>query len=725
MLKKIAIVSLLLLLIGWTGFAIYSITDNTQELAYLAYFNVDDDESVIAIHHPSDFQWDELKVDCNQKNIEVLASLIPKIDDFKSAFLSKKRGLLVIETYEKWTINRIKKTFEHGIYSFKLNNPNSFQFGRFLGKFKGNDLLLYYYDLDLNSSDSLETWGIDFQSSYSIILLRKGQKAVTKDVYIKPNEQITYTSTPFIHSKQPLVDDLLLFGNFIPSDTKEYEFNAKHYLMATDQQFKKSPIKSLMKTGAILIKRNQTPIFVFDLNQDVSLTAFLNDYYHFSEENKDRSRYKHFPICQSMSDQINVKGQVIKDIEYLAYSTDGYGFITTDESALDAILLELEMKKSVNTNLENHKLFKESLPKKVSQRLLSENKCSSISWINNRLFETAIDHAGTEKLGDQLEDSKNYFTMNPGSPVVSFCALSGRGNVIVETENELIGYKNGSLKWRKPLNQALANRPVALNTSNLENEFIIIPYDDHLEIIDKMGRDQYKINGVFDEQVVQCSINQQAAFGITSKNGITFYSSNNGKQLKRFTVNEPILHWTVFNQGAKVSLGLHTEKSIIKIEYGSGKKQTLSNKPTEFVAFTGLGVLMRGPKGMQELIGNKVIDVQVPSYWKFVGEVANNQNTGQLFHDGKSIAYVIKGKVQWKKAVDCSEISEVVQLKNSNSLFAVRDALENKIYIFDYSGQLLDQEERPAQRTMQLTPFVGHGCSITTYLNDFVIQFNY
>jgi hypothetical protein len=297
--------------------------------------------------------------------------------------------------------------------------------------------------------------------------------------------------------------------------------------------------------------------------------------------------------------------------------------------------------------------------------------------------------------------------------------------VIIETEHELIGYKNGSLKWRKPLSQALANRPVALNTSNLENEFIIIPFDDHLEVIDKMGRDQYKINGSFDEQVVQCVINQQAAFGITSKNGITFYTSANGKQLKRFTVNEPILHWTVFNQGTKISLGLHTEKSIIKIEYSSGKKQTISTKPTEFVAFTGLGVLMRGPKGMQELIGNKVTDVQVPSYWKFVGEVANQQNTGQLYHDGQSIAYVIKGKVQWKKVVDCSEISEVIQLKNSSTLFAVRDALENKIYLFDYTGQLLDSEERPAQRTMQLTSFVGHGCSITTYLNDFVIQFNY
>ena len=725
MLKKIALLSFLVLLIGWTGFAIYSITDNTNELSYLSYFNAVEDESVIAIHHPTDFHWEDLSIDCNQKNIEVIASLLPRIKDLKSAFLSKKRGLIVLETHEKWTINRIKNTFENGIYSFELTSPNSFQFGKFIGKFKGNSVLLYAYDLNLLSRKNQKKWRIDLQSSYSLIFLNSSKKPITKDIYIKPNETISYTSKPFHSSKAKLIDDLELFGSFIPKETRYYEFYEDYYLKATDPVFNHSPIKSLIKTGVVIIKINQSPVFIFDLNKDIPVTAHLNDHFRLPENNLDRGRYQPFPICKTMDKFMAKENTSTNASQYIAYSANGFGFITADEAALDAILLELEMRKSVSINLNEHPLFKESLPKKVSQRLLSYSKSSSTSWIGDRLIETLIEHSNLEKANDQLNDTRNYFTMNPGSSVISFCALSGRGNVILETEKELIGYKNGSLKWRREIKQALSNHPVALSTVNVENEFIVLPFEDHLEIIDKMGREQYKINGSFDERIIACTINKQPAFGISNQNGVSFFASANGKQLKRFTVNEPVLHWAIFNDGNKITLGIHTQKSLIKIDYNSGKKQNIKINASEFVAFTNAGLLIRGTKGMQELIGNKIIDVQIPSYWTYVSEIIIDNEFGQLYHDGKTIAFVKKGKVIWKKSISFSEISEVIQLKQACSLFAIRDALENKIYIFDYAGQPIDDEERPAQRNMQLTPFGAHGCSITTYLNDFIIQYNF
>jgi hypothetical protein len=128
---------------------------------------------------------------------------------------------------------------------------------------------------------------------------------------------------------------------------------------------------------------------------------------------------------------------------------------------------------------------------------------------------------------------------------------------------------------------------------------------------------------------------------------------------------------------------------------------------------------------MQEVIGSKVTTIQVPSYWKFSGEVNLGTEIGQLFHDGKSMVLVIQGKVKWKKTIDHSEISELIISPSTQSLFVVRDALENKLYFWDFQGNALDQEERPGQRAIQLTSFGARGSSITTFLNDFVIQFNY
>jgi hypothetical protein len=723
MLRKVFLTLFALLLIGWSVFAVYSLVDSSAEKSYLSFFNKIEDELIIAIHHPNDFELESLEVDCNQKNIEVFTSILPRIKDLTSVFISKKRNIIVFQTQEKWSIKRVKKTFERGIYSLELKGPNTFQFGKYLGKFKGDELILYYYDLELNEAKSFAPWHVDPQSTYSIVYLLDSLNK-TRDVYVKADYKISYTSSDFKQQKKTLVDDLSVFGSLIPKETKSYQFYERNYLLETDAAFNRSPIKNLVKHGVIIIKASQNPVVIFDLNQDVTLVEYLNDFFHKLENNQERAHFSDFPICKAFNTALEEE-DIIKTKKILAYSVDGFGFLTTDESALDAVLLELEMRKSLNTALDNITLFQAPLPKAVSQRTLSSRNSSSISWVGKRLIETKIEVLGSQKPSEQLEETKNYFTMNPGLPVLSFCALSGRGNVIMEVEKELIGYKNGSLKWRKVLKENLSNQPKALTSVHAENEYILLPFDSHVEVIDKMGRPQYEIRGVFSGSPKQCTINKQAAFGIQGKEGIYFYATSSGKLLKRFVINDNITEWNIIEKSGKVTLGIKTDKQILTIDYSNGKRQSNKANIADFIAFTSSGFIQRGPTGMQELIGSKVINMQVPSYWKYSGEIVLGTEIGQLFHDGKSMVLVIQGKVKWKKTINHSEISELIISPTTPSLFVVRDALENKLYFWDFQGNLLDQEERPGQRAIQLTSFGARGSSVTTYLNDFVIQFNY
>ena len=723
MLRKVLLIVFVLILVGWSSFAVYSLIDSSEEQSYLSLFNPNSDELVIALHHPKDFELENLEVDCNQKNIDVFTSLMPKIKDLSSAFISKKRNILVFQTQEKWSIKRVKRTFERGIYSFQLTGPNTFQFGKYLGRFKGNELILYYYDLELNEEKSFSPWRIDPQSTYSIVYLLDPLNK-TRDVYVKSDYKISYTSSDFKRQKKILIDDLSLFGSLIPKETKSYQFYERNYLLETDSEFRRSPIKNLVKNGVIIIEVDKKPVFIFDMNQEVTLSEYLNDFFHKMENNQERAHFANFPICKTFNLTFEGEGE-IKAKKILAYSVDGFGFITTDDSALDAVLLELEMRKSLNTAIDNIALFKAPLPKTVSQRSLSSRNSSSISWVENRLVETKIEVLGSQKSSEQIEETKNYFTMNPGLPVLSFCALSGRGNVIMEVEKELIGYKNGSLKWRKPLKSSLSNQPISLATSNLENEFILLPHENHLEIIDKMGRPQYEIKGTFEGDPMQCIVNKQAAFGIQGKEGIYFYATSSGKLLKRLLIKENITSWHVISTSGKLTLGIITDKQVFSIDYSNGKRQAVNSNLSDFISFTHSGFIQRGPNGMQEVIGSKTINIQVPSYWKYSGEVKLGTEIGQLFHDGKSIVLTVKGKVRWNKAINHSEISALILPQNAQSLFIVRDALENKLYFWDFQGNLLDQEERPGQRAIQLTPLGLRGSSITTYLNDFIIQFNY
>jgi hypothetical protein len=515
-----------------------------------------------------------------------------------------------------------------------------------------------------------------------------------------------------------------VFGSLIPKETKSYEFYEKSFLKERDSAFKKSPLLKLVKTGVIIIKVDKSPVLIFDMNQDIELTAYLNDVFHIQENNLERGRFSNFPICS----QFNVRFEeddVIKEKKLIAYSLDGFGFLSADDTALDAILLELEMRKSINTSLDQIKLFQAPLPKAVSQRSLNYSNSSSVSWVGKRTIETRIEALTTQKSSGQLEETKNYFTMNPGLSVLSFCALSGRGNVIMEVEKELIGYKNGSLKWRKALKESLSNQPKVLPSIHAENEFILLPFDHHLEVIDKMGRLQYEIRGTFNGSPIQCTINKQAAFGIQGKEGIYFYTTSSGKLLKRLMIKDNITEWNVIEKSGKLTLGIKTDKQVLSIDYSNGKRQSINTNIADFISFTRTGFIQRGPNGMQEVIGSKVTTIQVPSYWKYSGEVNLGTEIGQLFHDGKSMVLVIQGKVKWKKTIDHSEISELIISPSIQSLFVVRDALENKLYFWDFQGNSLDQEERPGQRAIQLTSFGARGSSITTFLNDFVIQFNY
>lgn len=723
MLRKVLLIVFVLILVGWSSFAVYSLIDSSEEQSYLSLFNPKADELIIALHHPNDFELENLEVDCNQKNIDVFTSLMPNIKDLSSAFISKNRNILVLQTQEKWSIKRVKNTFERGIYSFDLTGPNTFQFGKYLGKFKGNELILYYYDLDLNEEKSFSPWRIDPQSTYSIVYLLDSLNK-TRDVYVKSDYKISYTSSDFKRQKKILIDDLSLFGSLIPKETKSYQFYERNYLLETDSEFRRSPIKNLVKNGVIIIEVDQKPVFIFDMNQEVTLSEYLNDFFHKMENNQERANFADFPICKTFNLTLEGAG-IIKAKNILAYSVDGFGFLTTDESALDAVLLELEMRKSLNTSMDNIALFKAPLPKTVSHRSLSARNSSSISWVEKRLVETKIEVLGSQKSSEQIEETKNYFTMNPGLPVLSFCALSGRGNVIMEVEKELIGYKNGSLKWRKALNESLSNQPKALTSMHAENEYILLPFDSHVEVIDKMGRPQYEIRGVFSGSPKQCTINKQAAFGIQGKEGIYFYATSSGKLLKRFVINDNITEWNIIEKSGKLTLGIKTDKQVLSIDYSNGKRQSNKANIADFIAFTSSGFIQRGPTGMQELIGSKVINIQVPSYWKYSGEIVLGTEIGQLFHDGKSLVLVIQGKVKWKKTINHSEISELIISPTTPSLFVVRDALENKLYFWDFQGNLLDEEERPGQRAIQLTSFGARGSSVTTYLNDFVIQFNY
>ena len=247
---------------------------------------------------------------------------------------------------------------------------------------------------------------------------------------------------------------------------------------------------------------NETPILMFDIPNDAALTSILNEQLHLTENNKERATYSSFPTCAAFPSP--------EGTSLTVFSQDGIGYITSDERALDGLLLELDMRKTKSTQERNGQDESESLPKFCSYRKIDDNKLESTSWINDKLRSTTILQAKQSSVV-LSEETKNYFTMNPGNAISSFCALSGRGNLILATNNQLIGYKNGSQKWVQTCPSSLKGKPIRLVTSLQERDYVLLEYEEQISAIDLMGRTVYEIKGNNNCTPLQLKIKDQPA----------------------------------------------------------------------------------------------------------------------------------------------------------------------------------------------------------------------
>ena len=709
MIKRISGVALLALCIAWTVFAFKSLVADSAEASLLHYFSLDD-QVIVAIHHPNEVNLNDLTVDVNQNNLQLFKSIQHKLQGLKTAYLSKSRNLLVLSSKDLWTFAKVRALFEEGIFTFKKIGQRQFQFGPYMGEFKDHDLLLKQEDIAL-TYEHRASFELDPQSSYSIVHFDSSQTTI-QDIYIKADSKIIYGTKAAPQKNNLLVDDMELFGTCLPENLSKYLFYEKNYLSLIDDSFKNSPICSAVKTGMAIAYFNETPILMFDIPNDAALTSILNEQLHLTENNKERATYSSFPTCAAFPSP--------EGTSLTVFSQDGIGYITSDERALDGLLLELDMRKTKSTQERNGQDESESLPKFCSYRKIDDNKLESISWINDKLRSTTILQAKQSSVV-LSEETKNYFTMNPGNAISSFCALSGRGNLILATNNQLIGYKNGSQKWVQTCPSSLKGKPIRLVTSLQERDYVLLEYEEQISAIDLMGRTVYEIKGNNNCTPLQLKIKDQPAFCLAKQGEIVCYSSDNGSLLKKYPFSGRILAWKAMEFDGKYGIGMRTEDALYFLNLVNGKKKRIDGNVGDFVSVTSIGFVGKGEKGMELSTGTK-IEIQVPAYWNYAGELALGKETGLLFFHENTLVLAVNGKVRWKKALNLSEISEVVAGKNA---IFVRDALQNKLFMLNTTGDFMDQEERPSQMEIQVTPFGAFGISVTTYLSGFLIQYNF
>jgi hypothetical protein len=717
MAKKIVGPLVVLICVVWIAFVVKEVLQKKKESDFLCYFGPQD-SLVLVIHHKEEFVWEDLGFNTLGSNKDLFYEITRNLDNDYSVFISKERPLLVIEINQKWTKSSLKHLFEKGYRKFNSTGLKSFEYGPYIGRYEGKQLMIYPkdYKIELISNSPFK---VDKQASYSIVKFDKKETHI-EDVYLKDDCKVVYESQKCKNIKSNLVDDRSLFAENLPSNFSSYTFYEKNYLRELDPVFKKGLFQNWIESGMVELIIDDQKVLIFDVLEGQSPIQNLNNALNKEEENITTGFYVGVPIKSGPEDYAT--------LGFFIAEANGYAYISLNKEAIDKVLTEIKMNHTLSSDKKQFSSLINYLPLYVSERTINKDKQESISQIGDKKIKTNV-YFFNNKSAINESETNQYFSMNPGSRITAFCALAGRGNSIVFSENqELHGYKNGTKVWSRKTNSPLISEPIILSFSQNERESIALRFNDKVEVIDKLGRVTQSIPGTFVANPIRYLLNDKFQILCASKLALQAFNEQGNITFNQ-SVMQDVQDVSVYYDGKKPICTILSDGQVQLIDLGSKKLIRRTNLPENTsekkIVENGACVFIENQTYM--ILDNKGIKTKLnlDKSWTLKSNYIF-QNIPYLLFTKQNQCVLIKndGVKIWTKTLPIRELTSINIAKiNEVVIFTIFDNIENNVYLYNMNGVQLDQVLRHADGPAQTTSFGTLGQSITTLLGNVLIQY--
>lgn len=709
--NRIFLVIVCLGLTAWISYVSYDLirTDTSSNLRDCFSFK---DESIVVSHNPREINWKENNLQVLSASFTLYNSIISAITCESSIFLSTKRPILLIERKDNWTKNEVIAILVKGLFPLKFQGKMNFTFGKYKGRFLNNQLLLYQGDLDFNKNLTFE---VDNKASYSVVYLSK-KNTQTSDFYNKEKGSYKYTKTKYNKTTISAIDDAKLFAGITPNFFSSYTFFSISYLKEIDKEFKNSDFTKWLDKGLVFIRNKNQNAAIFYFKEGQNPIQNLNEKLNIEERNESSANFKNIPFSSYFKQDI-ATGFFIEEF-------NNFAVISTDKSYLDEIVAEINLGHSLSQDEKKMNFVYSELPVKVASRIVSNKEHKAINIFRSIKIET--EYIASNKINvEEQENDKDYFTMNIGETIKDFIALDERGNVIALTEsNKLIGYINGLRKWEKQL----LNNDVILKDFKSDKNYSSLLLNGECQVIDKNGRIIYRLiatNGIaplkFSSKEEFVTVNGPNNFSILNEKGSV---------IKQFSTNGLIKQTGQYQKDKKNQIGILTQNMIYFLNPQSRSVTKKITCDSSFQLFTDnsslffAGIINNSLQIINSNAQSKISKIKSNS--SIIGHYFENNNLVLLIKNTNEIRAIDNnGIVKWKKIMNLSEISScsVKSGKNGIILIGILDAIENKLYLLNTSGQFIANQDLKGSEKLQITQFGENAFSISTILGNAVIQY--
>ena len=709
--NRIFLIIFCLGLTAWISYVSYDLIrlDTSTNLRDCFSF---EDELIVVAHNPKEINWEENNLEVLSTSLAIYNSIVPKINYESSIFLSSKRPVILIERKENWIKKEVEAIFSKGLMPLKFQGKINFTFGKYKGIFLKNQLILFQGRL-IKSTES--RFDVDKKASYSLIFLSE-KMIKTSDVYKKGKGILKYTKTKFSKTKINSIDDSKLFAGILPREFNTYSFFSTSYLKETDREFKKSDFSKWVDKGLVFISNKNQNAVVFYFKEGQNPIQNINEKLNIDERNESSANFKNI-LFSSHLEQDTAIGFFIEEF-------NNFAVISTEKSYLDDIVSEINLGNSLSQDEKKMNLVYSELPIKVASRIVSNQVHKAVTIFYSSKIETEYLPSNQIDLQEQKND-KDYFTMNIGERVKDFVALDDRGNTAVLTEsNKLIGYINGLRKWEKQL----LNSNVILKDFTSDKNYFSLLLNGECQIFDKNGRLIYRLMAT--NGIVPLKFSPKEEF--FTVNGPKNFSllNNKGAIIKQFSTNDFIKQIGQYEVAKKIQIGILTQnmiyflnpqsRSVTKKIPCDSSLQLFTNNSSLFYA----GITNNSLQIINEVAQSKIIKIKPNS--SIIGHYFENNNLVLLIKNTNVLSAIDhNGILKWRKTMNLSEISSssVNSSKNGTILIGILDAIENKLYLLNSSGELIANQDLKGSEKIQITRFGENAFSISTILGNSVIQY--
>jgi hypothetical protein len=711
--QRLVLLLLGILALGWVVFSSYDLLSNENLVDFRTYFN-SKDQAVYIVQDPQALDWENERMVTTELNESLYYTIVKKAKEPVTLFFSAKTTKILIEKKGNWTQKDIKNLFENGLFPLQLGKLKQFEFGQLHGKYNRNQLLLFVGELP--AAQALR-FNVSAKASYAWLKWDKNKQIRLTETYCKKDAKYRYVKYKNPNPALRKQDDQTLFAAVIPDFFKRYYFYEKSYAKQLDPAFAKSPWFKCIDHGFVHLKQDSASLVIFDFQENSNPIQTLNEFFRKEELNTESASYDKIRFSSLISDT--------KTTWHLA-TYGQFGFASPSKTLLDQALASATLGQTLSQDETLTKRFFANMPSKVSARWVDADQKKTVTLLGRQIIETSYQKLNAQTL-EQQDKIRDYFVMNPGFRVLQFAAFAERGNVIALTENhQLVGYINGLRKWEKDLSQEV----IELYQISGVPQLICVQFEHEAQLFDKTGRLVYRLTHDAGTRIQVLENKGKKEFiCASSSNSVQLYSETGGL-IKQFSLGSKVRQLQTYKQGGKayVSILTDTQQQIIDVTKRKVAMKQNADSTYVLVGNTSAAFAVKIEKNTATVLSlNGQKQFEVPARVQCVGSYMQASNQIIVFQRNTSLfAFNTKGQRVWEKTLEAIELTQFSSFygPNNQSMLSIIDAVGNQIYLLDDLGRDLDTEKRHGQQEVQLSSFGNNAYSITTFLGNYIIQYN-